>query len=950
MTDRPLRWLKRLALALIVICGPASLAQTPSSSQLETFRRLPAGQQRELLESMGDTDNTSRSVDEQSRTDTSQLPSQSDGQSIRSNNNSRLWNGSLPNEELPRIEARGTVLLDVTIREEFEKQAVAVDQNQQTQTPPPTTVPVQPSGDEKKLTEEDKKRIRDRWERIRAANPYKLDDEARLLLPFLPPIALGGLTSKEAAQRLNADPRLEGLRFAVVLLPVAAVGAEALKPFGYELFKESRERFLPGRDLPVPRDYIVGPGDNITIELFGGKVARYRLVVNRDGALNIPDFGPIQVSGSSFDQVRAEIEKRVTSQMIGVRPSVTMGEMRALRIFVVGDVVDPGSHAISSSSTITTALFASGGVSEAGSLRNIEVKRRGASITKFDLYDLLLEGDTSRDIQLQQGDAILVPPVGLTAGVAGLVRRPAIYEFRAGATVKDLIQLSGGLKPEAAQTAAKLQRVDPSGERTVLNLNLGSGADLGRTLHAGDVLIVPKILEEYAGGVTLEGHVLRPGPYGWQQGMRLTDLLGSLQTFQVNADQRYVLIRREHMPDRRIDFISADAVAAFAAKGSQADPQLSSRDRIIVFSRQADRGTTLASLLEEARLQTRDNQPIPLVSISGRVRAPGDYPYEPNMTVSDLVRAGGGMDDSAYAQTAELTRYEVINGDNRKTEVVDLDLRGLTAGNTGADLPIRPYDFLVIKEVPEWREMESVLLEGEVKFPGKYPIRRGETMSSLIARAGGLTQAAFPAGSVFTREELKKQEREQVEVLTNRLQSDLGLLALQNAQTNDQKSGETLTAGQSLLQQLRNAEPKGRLVVDVQRALALKNSEDDIQLRDGDTLHIPRLRQYVTVIGEVQNATSHVWRSGLGKDDYLGLSGGTTPRADSKRIYVVRANGSVVANKSDNRWFTGGAALQPGDTIVVPIDAERMRALPLWTAVSSVVSNLAITAAALTTL
>jgi protein involved in polysaccharide export with SLBB domain len=296
-----------------------------------------------------------------------------------------------------------------------------------------------------------------------------------------------------------------------------------------------------------------------------------------------------------------------------------------------------------------------------------------------------------------------------------------------------------------------------------------------------------------------------------------------------------------------------------------------------------------------------------------------------------------------------LTRYEVINGDTRQTEVIDLDLRNLTAGAAASDLAVRPYDVLVIKEVPDWREQEQVELRGEVRFPGTYPIRRGETLSALVERAGGLTEAAFPAGTVFLRDELKAQEREQVETLTNRLQADLALLALQSSQAKDSEAGETLAAGQALLQQLRSAEPKGRLVVDLNTALTNKGSDDDIELRGGDALLVPRLRQYVTVIGEVQNATSHVWKQSLAKADYVALSGGMTSRADAKRSYVVRANGSVVPSRSGGSWFSRGdnAELEPGSTIVVPIDAERMRPLPLWTAVTTVIYNLAVATAAI---
>ena len=916
--------------------GTAS-AQIPgdvSQEQLNAFQKLPPEQQRELVESMSNPEREGEPADQADEGKLVPGAANPDTADTRKKDpDARVRQGDQEQPETPakelRVKRGSTLIVQVSVRERKNGTAPRM------------------AGDEVVVrTPEEEQILQDRRDRIANGNPYQLDDEARLSLPFLPPMPLGGLTDKQIAQRLNADPRLADLRFAIAILPVKAVGADALKPFGYDLFEQDEERFAPAKEGATPADYLLGPGDNITVELFGKKTQRYRLVVNRDGAITIPEFGPIQVAGLSFDHVREDIERRVGEQMIGTRANVTLGQLRTLRVFVVGDVKRPGSQSISSLSTITSALFASGGVTEVGSLRNIELKRRGVTVTRFDLYDLLLRGDTSHDTVLQQGDAIFVPAVGSTAGVTGEVRRPAIYEVKDGTSIGDLVQMAGGLKPEAASRAARLQRIDESGERTVLDLNLASATDRARPVHSGDIVLVPKVLDEYAGSVTLDGHVQRAGPYAWRRGMRLTDVLGGLEALLGNADQRYLLIRRQRMPDRTIEVISADAVAAFAARGSNADPVIENRDRITVFSRQADRGTELSALLEELKLQVRDNKPAPVVSVGGRVRSPGDYPFETNMTVSDLVRAGGGLDDAAYALGAELTRHEVINGETRKTQVIDLDLRAAAGGNHAADIPIQPYDVLVIKEVPQWREQEAVTVAGEVRFPGKYPIRYGETLTSLIERAGGLSVGAFPAGSVFLRKELKVQEREQIETLTNRLQSDLAVLALQGSMTKDQQAGETLSAGQSLLQQLRGAEPKGRLVVDVERAMAHRGSDDDIQLRDGDMLRIPRLRQYVTVIGEVQNATSHVWKRGMERTDYIAMSGGTTRRADDKRIYVVRANGSVVP--AGNRWFSsGGGELEPGSTVVVPIDAERMRPLPLWTAVTTIVYNLAIAAAAI---
>jgi polysaccharide biosynthesis/export protein len=901
------------ALTIFIFQPAAAQNQTPTPQQLEVFRNLPPDQQRAVLEAVSGQGAAQRR-DEQLATPQTTAPA-SQGQ----------LEEPLEPPGPPRIAAGGTLLLDVTLIEQ----------------PPP-------------VDQTTRDLLNARRDRIKAGNPYRLDEQGRLALPTFPPLNLSHLTELQAAQRLNADPRLAGLQFVVTLLPIEPTGVEALKPFGYDVFGEVPTTFAPVSDMPVPSDYRVGPGDNITVELFGKKSARYLLVINRDGTLNVPEFGPIQVTGLTFAEMRAEIDRRVSSQMIGVRASVTMGELRSVRIFVVGDVRRPGSYTVSSLSTITNALFTSGGVSEIGSLRKIQLKRSGATVATLDLYDLLLRGDTSKDLQLQQGDAIFVPPIGSTAAVGGQIRRPAIYEFRDGTTAGELIELAGGLSPDADPRSVRIERIDRNQQRTIVNVDVNSPPGRAQALLAGDVLTVPRVFADTR-GVTLEGQVLRPGSYAWHSGMHLTDLFGSLQMFQLNADQRYIVIRRESLPQRRIEVISADALRAFQRPAGEDDPALQSGDRVMVFGRDAERGPALAELVQELRMQNRDNDPLPIVSISGRVRAPGEYPLERNMSVEDLIRAGGGLEDAAYGSTAELTRFEVMGDQARTTEVVELQLAAAAADGAAVQRTtrLRPYDVLVIKETPEWRGQESITLRGEVRFPGTYPIRKGETLSSVVARAGGLTDEAFAKGGVFTRQELKEQEREQIAILTKRLQSDLALFALQGAQVAGARgagapdTAATLAAGQSLLTQLQNATPTGRLVIDLDQALARQGSEEDIELRGGDILAIPRLRQYVTVLGEVQNATTHVYKTGLNRDDYIDLSGGTTQRADEGRTYVVRANGSVIAQESPF-WFRRGAGqrLEPGDTVVVPLDAERMRPLPLWTAVTTIIYNLAVAVAA----
>jgi protein involved in polysaccharide export with SLBB domain len=327
---------------------------------------------------------------------------------------------------------------------------------------------------------------------------------------------------------------------------------------------------------------------------------------------------------------------------------------------------------------------------------------------------------------------------------------------------------------------------------------------------------------------------------------------------------------------------------------------------------------------------------------------PGEYPLEPNMTVSDLIRAGGNLSDAAYGGKAELTRYTVVDGEARRTELIDIDLANVLMGNKEADIALRPFDFLNIQEIPEWTAQEKVTLKGEVKFPGVYPIKRGETLRSVLQRAGGLTDLSFPQGGVFTRRQLREREQEQLDQLAARLQNDLATMALQGAAANQAAAGQANVIGQSLLQQLKSSRAVGRLVIDVDGALAGQpGSAGDIVLLDGDVLMIPKRSQEVTVIGEVQNATSHFYRPRLERDDYVSLSGGATRKADSDRIYVVRANGTVMSGEN-SKWFSRGSRVEvgPGDTIVVPLDTERLPSLPFWQAVTQIVYNLAISAAA----
>lgn len=781
---------------------------------------------------------------------------------------------------------------------------------------------------------------------LQGRRAYTLSQSGELLLAGVATVPLSGLSDDQLTLRLSAEPALSIFDISAQILPLEPTGADALDYFGYELFSDVPTSFAPATDVPVPAGYVMGPGDELVIQYFGKENNNFSAVISRDGMVSLPDIGPIDVAGLTFSAAREEIISRVSEQKIGVRASVTAGALRSIRIFVLGDVKRPGSYTVSGLSTMTNALFLSGGIKTSGTLRRVQLKRSGQLVGTLDLYDLLLRGNTQRDRRLLPGDVIFVPPVGVRVGVDGEVGRPAFYELISATTAAEMVKLAGGLTPKAFAPSGSIERITERGDRRIVDADLSSVAGRNVNVRDGDVLRVFPVLDRLDDSIELMGHVRREARYQWNSGMRLTDLLPSPLLLKPQADIGYVLIRREPSTDGRIVTLSRDLNAALAAPSSDANPLLKPRDKIFVFPVGPARGVALADILSQIETQTTNGADIQRVTVGGSVQAPGDYPLEQGMRISDLVRAGGGFTESSFLSSAELTRYVIGEDGSRRTTVVGIDLAAVLAGDQLADELLQPYDYLAIREIPEWRGQEKITVDGEVRFPGVYPIKRGETLSSVVERAGGLTDLAFADGSVFTRESLKLREEEQIDILISRLEADLASLALQSAQL-DGDTQQAFAFGQGLLQQLRQSEATGRLVIDLNQVVMSQRSDSDVTLRNGDRLLVPELTQEITVIGEVQYATSHIFDPNLDRDDYISRSGGVTAKADAKRIYVVRANGQVVAS-SGTRWLrrVGGTEIRPGDTIVVPLDADRIAPLTLWSSVTQIVYNLAVAVAA----
>ena len=930
--------------AVAMVLMGAAAAQTPTADQLDAFKNLPKDQQDAILQGLGagKSGNAVTKTDSQLKMPQTVLPGngESSVQFDRFGNpiKEKTSDGRLlrQKDEDPELRANDTILIDLRPLDDEQTGSKNGAIGANGANPGLNSNGTNSGGvgngngnagggdnrgyasgdstthdrfEDNPRSEEHRKRAEEFRRNVLDKNPYRLNRYGALEIPGLPAIPMAGLTAEEATTRLAADPDMRDFRVKVTLLRLQQFGDEALKPFGYDLFQGVPSTFAPVSDIQVPPDYVVGPGDTINVQLYGNDSSNYALTVGRDGRINFPKLGPVQLSGMTYDAARAAIERRVGQQLIGTRVSVTMGELRSIRVFVLGEAEKPGSYTVSGLSTMTNALFVSGGVKKIGSLRNIQLKRHGELITTLDLYDLLLRGNTGGDRQLMPGDVIFIPPIGTTVSVDGAVRRPAIYELKTEKDVAQAIAIAGGLLPDADQRRIQLERIFPSRLREMRDIDMSTPAGRDAQVINGDKLRVPAIRPTLENSVLLSGFVFRPGAFEYRPGLRLSDILTSFDELRPNADRHYIMIRRELPPEQKVAAVSADLEQALKAPGSAADPELRPRDQIFVFDLSASRERIVGPVVKDLELQGAPDEPARVVSIDGKVKAPGRYPLEQDMRVSDLIRAGGSMEDAAFGSEAELTRYEVFDGKSRLTELVKVDLAAIRRGVPGADIRLKPYDILIIKTTPQWDEPGNIELAGEVRFPGKYPIHRGETLHSVLIRAGGFTDIAFGEGAVFIREELKRKEKEQLETLTNRFQSDLTSLSLQalanSAATTNSSTNATqgIVVGQQLLEQLRNTKPVGRLVIDIDRVLkGPPGVPGDVVLRDGDKLFVPKKTQEITILGEVQSPTSHIYIPGLTRDEYIARSGGITQKADRKRIYVVRANGNVVSGERTG-WF-----------------------------------------------
>ena len=731
------------------------------------------------------------------------------------------------------------------------------------------------------------------------------------------------------------------------LQPEIKTNAEAtgqqLKPFGYDLFAGNPSSFTPVNDIPVSSDYVLGAGDSLKVNLYGKESQFFELIIDQEGQAQLPNLGPISLSGLSFSEAKKKIVATINQKMIGVSASVAMGQLRSIRVFVLGEAYMPGSYVISPLSTITNALVLSGGVSELGSLRNIELKRKGKLIHSLDLYDLLLKGDTSNDAQLQSGDVVFIPPVGATVGIKGEVRRPAFYELKSNEPVSNLVTYSGGLLASAYPEQASLERINNKGERILLNVDLKDVQQSSQPLKDGDILSLPKVLAKIENVIKISGHVERPETINWKENLRVSDVVTGVKYLKAKPDLQYALIKRYSKPNRILSIHTFSLADALSSPSTNKDPLLFDQDEVIFFGLlEGSRSAEVAKIVGELRAQANLNESSKEVSVSGDVRYPGTYPLVDGMQVSDLIYAAGGLTEKAFQLYAELNRSEFTVSQERIQSRKTLDL----SNEASLQETLQSRDVLQIKTIPNWAESKTVSLEGEVRFPGIYAINKDDTLSTVIERAGGLTEYAYAPGAMFTRVALKAQQAKELEEMQQRLEADIAKAQIVSAnQTSIGEKSNDLGEAQALLGKLKTTPATGRLVIDLNKVLD-HTAEYKISLEDGDRLFIPKKKNSVTIVGEVQLPISQVYESELSYLDYINRSGGLTNKADEDRIYIIKANGGVEIPKTSSWFASNKQKLEPGDTIVVPLDADKVDEVILWRDVSQIFYQIALGAAA----
>lgn len=661
-----------------------------------------------------------------------------------------------------------------------------------------------------------------------------------------------------------------------------------LPVYGQNLFS-APSGYVPIAQAPVPNDYLLGPGDEIRLQIWGAIDAELNLVINRHGQINLPKVGVINLTGVRAGDLESVLRSKIGRVFTNFNLNATLGRLRSIQVYVVGQARQPGTYTVSSLSTLINALFEVGGPGSNGSMRNIQLKRDGRLVGKMDLYDFIARGDRSGDVPLQPGDVIVIPPVGPRVAVLGAFEQPAIYELKGAGSVGEVLALGGGLSVLAKPGKALLERIDPAAAtaRHVEDFALDT-AGLKRPLRDGDILTLFEISPQFANAVTLRGNVAEPLRYPYTAGMRVRDLI----------PDREALITPDYYQRKNLLVQFEEAGKTGMERGGKTDKEWGGKST-------------------------------PVDAESGK---------SDKVDAADVERGVRNLLDEVnwdYAVIERLDRATLT------TRLIPFNLaRAVIDGDAQHNLALQPGDIVTILSkkdlrVPQDRQTRLVRVEGEVAAPGIYQVEAGETLPQLLARLGGVSPNAYLYGAEFTRESVRKQQQKNLDTVIRKLESQMqgesgrltaNVAADSNAQTQLALQQQQLQQQQQQLARMKTLKSNGRISLELPPANVALAALPALPLEDGDAIHIPSRPGFVSAVGEVFNESAIIYRPGRTVGDVL-KTAGVSEAAEPKNAFVLRADGSVKAARDHNSLFRMSSfediELMPGDTIIVPAKLDR---------------------------
>ena len=780
-------------------------------------------------------------------------------------------------------------------------------------------------------------------------NFYESSDNGvqRQVQPMAPSAASS--PSPMTQTRRRQDPPTEFQLF------VASSIGKMLPIFGRQLFLDVPTTFAPLDKGPVTPEYVLGPGDEILLHSWGSLTFNLREHIDRDGNLYLPHFGEVRVAGMKFSELQPFLTARIGEEFRKFDLSVSMGQLRSIQVLVVGRARRPGTYTVSSLSTLVNVLFASGGPIPTGSMRRIELRRGGKLVTTLDLYQLLANGDESKDASLLSGDVIFIPPAGPTVALAGSVSQPAIYELRDGDSIADALKLAGGVTSIAALQRASLERVDQSGERHVMDVVLDPSG-VKSALVNGDVLHVYQIVPKFDDAVILRGNVANPGRYAWHEGMRIRDLIPNKESLLTRnywkGHNSLALTDDERFNARRIETSAQNSGDGRMTGQSDEMNAANTGDAM----QQQDTAATPGANQQQRSAHSSQNitpeqQPVALQSPEDRT------PSVSNSTGRSIaLDAGRPSEDFPRKNDVELSApainwdYAVVERSDQKTLATTLKPfhlgRVVLDHDETEDYTLQPGDVVTVFSqadirVPQRHQNKIVRLEGEFESAGIYSVEPGETLRDLVKRAGGLTGDAYLFGSSFTRRSTRIEEQARLDQYTTQLEQEIDREAGNKAVSiiNPQEAAVAAASVESqraLLTKLRQIQATGRIVLNINPGSTNVDSIPDLPLQDGDVFLVPARPSSVSVVGAVYDQNSFLFEPDGKVKDYLQTSGGVTKSGDWGHSFVIRADGSVVSRASALARQSHGLEhfeMNPGDALIVPEQLNRgtfMRGLTDW--------------------